>query len=144
MRGGRDGVNLPEAFPAVQPPALPPAPREADDRIAHNGIFAALGRGTYRARRWLPFAGLAIVIGLNVWAATAGGRLSQGGWQVPGSEAARAEALFADRFGEQATSLIVIFTDPDGTADSDGFQATAAAAVAPLADQPISAELQTH
>jgi uncharacterized membrane protein YdfJ with MMPL/SSD domain len=144
MRGGRDGVNLPESYAAVEPPALPPARREVDDRIAHNGIFAALGRGTYRARRWLPFAGLAIVIGLNVWAASAGGRLSQGGWQVPGSEAARAEALFADRFGEQATSLIVIFTDPDGAADSDDFQATVADAVAPLADEPIVDEILTY
>ena len=85
-----------------EPPdaARPPDPRTTDDRIGHNGIFAALGRATYRHRRWLPLAGLAIVIALNVWGATAGGRLSQGGWQVPGSEAARAEALLADRFGE--------------------------------------------
>jgi len=97
---GRHGVDLPGSNPALPPAVLPPAPREVDDRIGHNGIFAALGRGTYRARRWLPFAGLAVVIGLNVWSASAVGRLSQGGWQVPGSEAARAEALFADRFGE--------------------------------------------
>ena len=144
LRGGRDRVDLPDAFPAVEPPALSPARREADDRIAHNGIFAALGRGTYRARRWLPFAGLAVVIGLNVWAANAGGQLSQGGWQVPGSEGARAEALFADRFGEQATSLIVIFTDPRGAADSAGFQSTVADAVAPLADEPVVDEILTY
>jgi RND superfamily putative drug exporter len=88
--------------------------------------------------------GLALVIGLNVWAANAGSRLSQGGWQVPGSEAARAEALFADRFGEQATSLIVIFTDPDGEADSDAFQATIADAVAPLGADPLVDEIVTY
>src|SRR5687767_5550891 len=93
MRGNRAAVNLPEGYVAVEPPALPPARREVDDRVAHNGICASLGRATYRARRWLPIAGLAIVIGLNLWAANASGRLSQGGWQVPGSEAARAEAL---------------------------------------------------
>ena len=93
-RGG-GASDLPETFPT----ALPPTSRDVNDRIAHNGIFAALGRATYRWRRWLPFAGLALVIGLNVWAANAGGQLSQGGWQVPGSEGARAEALFADRFG---------------------------------------------
>ena len=140
MRGGRGASDLPETFPT----ALPPAQREVDDRIGHNGIFAALGRGTYRARRWLPIAGLAVVIGLNVWAASAGGQLSQGGWQVPGSEAARAEALFADRFGEQATSLIVIFTDPDGAADSDEFQSTVADAVAPVAEEPIVDEVLTY
>ena len=144
MRGGRDAVNLPESYPALEPSALPPPEGEVNDRIAHNGIFAALGRATYRARRWLPFAGLAVVIGLNVWAANAGGRLSQGGWQVPGSEAARAEALFADRFGEQATSLIVIFTDPDGAADSEDFQSTVADAVAPLAEEPTVDEILTY
>ncbi|HYI65295.1 MAG TPA: MMPL family transporter [Candidatus Limnocylindrales bacterium] len=141
VRGGRGTTDLPESFPAALPPS---GRREVDDRIAHNGIFAALGRATYRARRWLPIAGLAAVIGLNVWAATAGGTLSQGGWQVPGSEAARAEALFADRFGEQATSLIVIFTDPDGAADSPAFQATVADSVAPLADEPIVDEILTY
>jgi uncharacterized membrane protein YdfJ with MMPL/SSD domain len=115
-----------------------------DDRIAHNGIFAALGRFTYRGRRWIPLVGLALVIGLNVWATTAGGRLSQGGWQVPGSEAARAGELFADRFGEQATSMIVLFTDPDGDAGSPAFQATVAGAVAPLADDPTVDEIVTY
>src|SRR5918999_3025709 len=98
--------------PDVLPPGLPepastlrqePAGADPNERIAHNGIFAALGRATYRHRRWLPLAGLALVIGLNAWAAVAGGRLSQGGWQVPGSEALRAEELFTDRFGETAS-----------------------------------------
>ncbi|MGI8999072.1 MAG: MMPL family transporter [Candidatus Limnocylindria bacterium] len=145
-RGGRDAVELPHSFPAVDPVARPPSEphvERVDDRTAHNGVFAALGRGAYRARRWLPFAGLAVVIGLNLWTATAGGRLSQGGWQVPGSEAARAEALFADRFGEQATSLIVIFTDPDGAADSDQFQSTVSESVAPLSDEPMVGEILT-
>ena len=147
MRGNRDAVELPGSFPAVAPAALPPTPpppNGPDDRVAHNGIFAALGRATYRARRWLPFAGLAVVIGLNIWSASAAGRLTQGGWQVPGSEGARAEALFADRFGEQQTSLIVILTDPDGAADSAAFQETVSDAVAPLADEPSVNEILTY
>ncbi|MEO5985826.1 MAG: MMPL family transporter [Candidatus Limnocylindria bacterium] len=139
LRGGRPGIEVPDGYPAVEPPGSP----VVDDRIAHNGIFAALGRASYRGRRWLPIVGLAVVIGLNVWAATAGGRLSQGGWQVPGSEAAEAEALLADRYGEQATTMLVLFTDPDGDAASDAFQATVAAAVAPLAADPIVSEVLT-
>ena len=140
FRGGRGPLDPPPGLPdpAEAPPAADPAPPPPpDDRAAHNGIFAALGRFTYRNRRWLPIAGLALVIGLNVWAATAGGTLSQGGWQIEGSEAARAEALAADRFGEQATSMIVILTDPDGDAGSEAFQATVAETVAPLADDPV-------
>ena len=133
----------PEPRPAAEPAPPAPAP-PPDDRAAHNGIFAALGRFTYRNRRWLPIAGLALVIGLNVWAATSGGDLSQGGWQIEGSEAAQAEALVADRFGEQATSLIVILTDPDGDAASEAFQATVAETVAPLADEPVVSEILTY
>jgi len=121
-------------------PAAPPPPR---DLHAHNGAFAALGRWTYRSRRWLPIVGIATVIGLNVWAATAGGTLSQGGWQVPGSEAGRAADLLADRFGEQATTLFVIFTDPAGDAASPEFQETVREAVAPLADEAIVEEILT-
>jgi RND superfamily putative drug exporter len=141
------------AQPEVLPPGLPEAPvapgadgdpRDPNDRIAHNGIFAALGRATYRARRWLPLLGLGLVIGLNVWAAGAGGRLSQGGWQVPGSEAVRAEQLFTDRFGETATTMIVLFTDPDGAAGSPAFGQVVADAVAPLEDEPIVDEILTY
>ena len=145
IRGGRSVVQPPPGFDApiselaASPPSMPP-----DDRIAHNGIFAALGRGTYRARRWLPIVGLLVVIGLNVWAAGAGGRLSQGGWQVPGSEAARAEALVADRFGERATAMIVLFTDPEGDAGSEAFQATVSEAVAPLAGEETVDEIVTY
>ena len=144
LRGSRDVPVLPPGLPDPPEATRPPDLRAADERVAHNGIFAALGRQTYRHRRWLPFAGLAVVIGLNVWAATAGGRLSQGGWQVPGSEAVRAEELFTDRFGETATTLIVIFTDPDGDAASTDFQRRVDEAVAPLADEPIVDEILTY
>ncbi len=128
---------MPLAVRPTQTTALV-AQREPDlDRVAHNGLFAALGRATYRGRRWLPIVGLLIVAGLYAWSAVAGDRLSQGGWQVPGSEAARAEALFSDRFGESATTLIILFTDPDGDAASPEFQATVADALAPLEDEPI-------
>ena len=148
LRGGR-ASEPPEGFydrmpPVSAPPPVSPPPPASDDRLVHNGIFAALGRGTYRGRRWLPLVGLAAVIGLNVWAASGSARLSQGGWQVPGSEAARADALFADRFGAQATTMIVLFTDPDGDAGSDDFQATVTNAVQPLADEPIVDEILTY
>ena len=141
-RGRRDVDVVPPGLPEQVAPA--PDRGAPEERVAHNGIFAALGRATYRHRRWLPIAGLVAVIGLNVWAATSGGQLSQGGWQVPGSEAARAEALFTDRFGETATALIVIFTDPDGDAASDDFQRVVDDAVEPLADEQIVDEILTY
>ncbi len=147
---GREPVD-PPAPPFVPPgvvpgagAATPPRPEPPHDRIAHNGIFAALGRATYRWRRWLPALGVLLVIGLNAWSFTAAGRLSQGGWQIAGSEAAEGEALLADRFGEQASTMIVILTDPDGDAASEDFQATVDDAVAPLAGEPIVDEVLTY
>jgi uncharacterized membrane protein YdfJ with MMPL/SSD domain len=146
VRGSRRAIEAPPGLPDMPDPSEPidPDPPLPPDRIGHNGIFAALGRGAYRARRWLPFVGLALVIGLNLWANAAGGRLSQGGWQVPGSEAARAEALFADRFGEQATSVIVIFTDPAGDAGSTAFQASIDDALTRLGADPLVDDIVTY
>jgi uncharacterized membrane protein YdfJ with MMPL/SSD domain len=142
---GTDAPRPTQAFqpPPADPPDPSPAPMGPDD-AGHNGIFAALGRATYRGRRWLPGVGLAIVIGLNVWASVAGGELSQGGWQIPGSETLVAEDLLAERFGEEATAMIVIFTDPDGDAASDDFQQTVADAMAPVAEEPTVDEIVTY
>ncbi len=147
-RGARSVVEPPPGIDVTASEPLDPGAVAgaggSSDPAVHNGIFAALGRATYRWRRWLPIVGLATVIGLNVWGAMAGGRLSQGGWQIAGSEAVRAEQMLADRFGEQATSVIVIFTDPDGDAASDAFQAVVADAVAPMADEAIVDEILTY
>jgi uncharacterized membrane protein YdfJ with MMPL/SSD domain len=141
VRGDAGEPRAPLTPPGEQAPerGLPPP-----DLHAHNGAFAALGRWTYRSRRWLPIVGLAAVIALNVWASNGGGTLSQGGWQVPGSEAGRAADLLADRFGEQATTLFVLFTDPAGDAASPEFQETVRDAVEPLAGEPIVEEILTY
>jgi uncharacterized membrane protein YdfJ with MMPL/SSD domain len=107
-------------------------------------MFAALGRFSYRFRRWIPPIGLAAVIGLSIWVSQAGGDLSQGGWQIEGSESMATEQLLADRFGEQATAIFVILADPDGDAASDDFQALLADAVAPLANDPAVDEIVTY
>ena len=85
-------------------------------------MFAALGRFDYRFRRVLPVLALAVVIGLNVWASLGGGKLIQGGWQVPNSQAEQADALLASRFGKTATSMLVIYRSTDGAASSPGFE----------------------
>ncbi|MGZ6256416.1 MAG: MMPL family transporter, partial [Candidatus Limnocylindria bacterium] len=109
-----------------------------------TGIFAAVGRFDYRFRRWLPILGLAIVIGTNVWAATSGGTLIQGGWVIDGSEEQRAAALIADRFGSEATTMLVVYRDPAGDAASSAFQAKVDASLASVADDPAVTKVQTY
>ncbi len=107
-------------------------------------MFAALGRFDYRFRRWLPLIALALVIGLNAWVAVAGGTLIQGGWNVPGSEALRAEELLANRFGVQATTMVVVYRDPAKDAGSAAFQKQVAASVSKVADDPVVDDVLTY
>jgi uncharacterized membrane protein YdfJ with MMPL/SSD domain len=109
-----------------------------------TGIFAAVGRFDYRFRHWLPIVGLAVVIGTNVWAATAGGTLIQGGWVIDGSEEQRAAALIADRFGSEATTMLVVYRDPTGKAASPAFQATVEESLAEVAKDPAVTRVQTY
>jgi RND superfamily putative drug exporter len=107
-------------------------------------VFGALGRFDYRFRRWIPPVGLVLVIGLSVWASQAGGDLSQGGWQIEGSESLETTELQADRFGEQATALFVILRDPADDAASDDFAAVVDESVASLANDPAVDEIVTY
>jgi hypothetical protein len=103
------GPQAPAGPPAVtrQPGAGQPGgadPRHPVLEPHPTGVFAAIGRFDYRFRRILPVLGLALVIGLNVWAARGGGTLIQGGWFIPGSQEQQEASLIADRFGQQPTS----------------------------------------
>src|SRR5687768_1623458 len=137
-QGSIPASNLP---PTIAPA---PAPPERQLDLHPTGMFAALGRFDYRFRRWIPLAGLALVIGLNIWAATAGGKLIQGGWVIPGSEEQQAADLLTDRFGPSETTMLVIFTDPDGDAASPEFQATVRGSLAEVADDESVDRILTY
>jgi RND superfamily putative drug exporter len=155
-RGDRSAVVTPG--PQAAPERLPlaadeplvraatdPPPRVPDDLERHpTGAFAALGRFDYRFRRVVPVIGLLLMLGLQVWASQAGGRLIQGGWVIEGSEEQRAAALLADRFGAQATTMLVIFEDPGGDAASTAFQEVVAETLEPIADDPLVDEITTY
>ncbi len=119
----------------LPPPDLEPHP---------TGMFAALGRFDYRYRRVLPVIGLALMIGLFAWSSVAGGKLIQGGWFIAGSQEQRAAALLADRFGAQATTMIVVFTDPAGDAASPAFQRTVATTLDPIRNDPAVDGITTY
>jgi RND superfamily putative drug exporter len=132
----------------VTPPAGAGAePGAGDGHVLEphpSGIFAAIGRFDYRFRKVLPVIGLALVIGVNVWANLDGGKLIQGGWVITGSEEQKAAALLADRFGEQATTMLVIYTDPAGNAASDAFQVRVKASLADVATDPTVTGILTY
>ncbi len=109
-----------------------------------TGIFAAVGRFDYRFRKLLPIIGLAVVIGLNLWANASGGPLIQGGWVIPGSEEQRAATLLANRFGEQASTMLVVYRDAGGNAASDAFQAKVNDSLVEVAADPSVTRVLTY
>ena len=137
----------PPATTAVPPPRLmdgQPPPQDGHIPEPHpTGLFAAIGRFDYRFRRWLPLLGLALVIGLNAWSANAGGRLIQGGWVIPDSEEQRAVDLLADRFGEQESTMLVLYRAPDGDATDPEFQERVRDSLAPISDDPAVDRIET-
>ena len=128
----------------MTPPPAAPAPDEHVREPHPTGIFAAVGRFDYRFRRILPIIGLALVIGTNVWASASGGTLIQGGWVIDGSQEQRAAALIADRFGNEATTMLVVYEDPAGDAASPAFQATVEESLAGIAEDPAVTDVQTY
>ncbi|HEX7068365.1 MAG TPA: MMPL family transporter [Candidatus Limnocylindria bacterium] len=149
-RMGREAATeaaVPLTEPERSAPAIsaPPPRQLPSDLEPHpTGIFAALGRFDYRFRRVLPVIGLAAVIGLNVWASQAGGRLIQGGWVIEGSEEQQAAARLADRFGEQATTMLVVYGDPQGDAARPEFQEEVTESLEPIRDDPLVDEITTY
>ena len=129
--------------PLSMAPAAPPQTGHVRE-LHPTGIFAAVGRFDYRFRHWLPIIGLVVMIGTNVAAATSGGTLIQGGWVIDGSEEQRAAALIADRFGSEATTMLVVYRDPDGDAASPAFQADVEASLARVVDDPAVIRIQTY
>ena len=131
--------------PSVRrPPASPPPGRPDHVLEPHpTGVFAAIGRFDYRFRRWLPVIGLVLVIGLNAWASMAGGRLIQGGWVIEDSDEQRAAALLADRFGEEESTILVLYHAPGGDATDPALQQAINDSLALIADDPAVDRIET-
>jgi RND superfamily putative drug exporter len=127
--------------------AAPPPHRRTNDHVLEphpTGIFAAIGRFDYRFRKLLPLLGLVLVIGLQLWANADGGKLIQGGWVISGSEEQAATELLADRFGEQATTMLVVYRDPAGDAKSPGFQSEIKDSLSDVAKDPVVDRVTTY
>ena len=127
---------------SVTPPAVTPGGHVLEPHP--TGMFAALGRFNYRFRRWLPLIGLAIVIGLNVWAAAGGGKLIQGGWVIPGSQEQQAADKLTAAFGQDQTTMLVVYTDPNGDAASPAFAAKVNDSLAAIATDHAVTRVLTY
>ncbi|MFD9740863.1 MMPL family transporter [Umezawaea sp. NPDC059074] len=82
-------------------------------------MFAKWGALAYH-RRWVVLIAIVLLsVGGGIWGLGVFDKLSQGGYDAPGSEAARANQVAQDAFGRQGGDVIVIYTAPQGsTVDS--------------------------
>ncbi|WP_308198735.1 MMPL family transporter [Hoyosella sp. YIM 151337] len=90
-------------------------------------MFATMGHFVYRARFTVLALLVAILAGLGAFGLGLGDRLSQSGWDDPGSESIAAEAVMRAEFGrDNAGDIVALFTAPAGsTVDDPEFAAEA-------------------
>jgi RND superfamily putative drug exporter len=82
-------------------------------------VFAKWGALAYR-RRWVVLvATVLLTLVSGVWGLGVFDKLSQGGYEAPGSEADRANEVATEAFGRQGGDVLVVYTAPQGsTVDS--------------------------
>jgi RND superfamily putative drug exporter len=87
-------------------------------------VFAKWGSLAYR-RRWVVLIATVLLSVMGgAWGLGVFDRLSQGGYEAPSSEAARANKVAQDAFGRQGGDVLVIYTAPQGsTVDSPDLKA---------------------
>ncbi|MFI9380852.1 MMPL family transporter [Kutzneria sp. NPDC052558] len=82
-------------------------------------MFASWGRVAFR-RRWIVIIAVLLltVIG-GAWGAGVSDKLTQGGYDDPGSQAAQVDKVIEDAIGKQGGDVVVLYTAPASTTVDD-------------------------
>ncbi|MCP2168941.1 putative drug exporter of the RND superfamily [Goodfellowiella coeruleoviolacea] len=82
-------------------------------------MFASWGALAHR-RRWVVLIAVVVLAVLGgAWGLGVFDKLSQGGYEAPDSEAARAKTVVEQALGRQGGDVVVVYTTPDGTTVDD-------------------------
>src|SRR5215216_5607265 len=85
-------------------------------------MFEALGRLTYRRRRWVVGLALAVIAFAGVWGTGVFGAMTGGGFEDPDSESSRAAEVAARDLGRSSADIIALYRSPDLTVDDPAFR----------------------
>lgn len=102
-------------------------------------MFASWGATAYR-RRWVVIIAIALlaVVG-GAWGTGVFGKLTQGGYDDPSSQAAKADKVIEDSIGKQGGDVVVLYTAPAGTTvDDDALTAKINGKLAALPSADVS------
>jgi len=85
-------------------------------------MFERWGHRVHRFRLHILALGVAFLAGAGLWGSGVFGALSDGGFEDPDSESARASALADERIGRASVDVVVLYEDPDLTVDDPQFR----------------------
>lgn len=92
-------------------------------------MFASLGQFVFRARFVVVATMVAALLSLGAFGLGLGDRLSQSGWDDPGSESTAAAKIIEETFGrDNRGDVVALYTAPEGTTVDDPAVADAAQA----------------
>src|SRR3954452_24782527 len=97
----------------------------------------ALGRVTYRRRRWVVGLALLFVAFAAVWGTGVFGSLTGGGFDDPDSESSKAAEVAATRIGHDSADVVVLYSSPDRTVDDPAFQDAVTSTLDALPDDAV-------
>ena len=110
-------------------------------------MFEALGHQVFRWRRWvLALAGVFVAVAM-LWGTGVFGSLSDGGFEDPASDSARADKLIAATTDGPRADVVAIYRTPTGSVDDPAFRSSVESVLAGLPhDQVVSSATywQTH
>jgi trehalose monomycolate/heme transporter len=103
-------------------------------------MFAILGAAVYRRRRLVLAAAAAFVAVALTWGVGVFGALTDGGFQDPGSDSARATARAEQDLGRQGADVVVLYRASDGrTVEDPAYRAAVEAHLAGLPADRVDA-----
>ncbi len=103
------------------------------------------GRWVARHRWVVLVSGLVAVLLAAAWGTGVFGELSDGGFEDPDSESARASALIADTFGPTQADVLVLYSSPDGLAvDDPAFERAVRSTIGALPGEEVASAPTTY
>jgi trehalose monomycolate/heme transporter len=100
-------------------------------------MFEALGRVTYRRRRWILALAVAFLAFAGVWGTQVFGALQGGGFEDPDSESSIAAARAEEELGRSGADVVVLYSSDRLTVDDPAFRDAVTGTLDALPDDAV-------